>query len=308
MPPQKPRLKNVIEARSWDSIRDSWLKHIPAFLYPGARPDPGLENLTSLQQVRLPESRQRFPDVPGLRTNLLSEAVFLFHKCAHTHLASQRLGTQGMHSWCMFNAYHSAYLGARGVMALLGIGLPKLAQGGQLLIDVYPPPESPKGKKQLIAGSWTFDEFLLVRLKGDLDQLELWNAFQRVITISRVSCWKGRAYEELLSMPSEITKPRNAFLYKAAFWPGEDLLVDGNEQDFANLVGSDLSTEQKGFLLRLSYDVYWLFDQLIRDLADASGIIREQISGSRIMSDPNVTELAFYNTFVAGFESSSAVQ
>jgi hypothetical protein len=308
MPAQKPKLKNMISARSWDVIRDSSLNHIPVFNYRGAKPEPGLEHLATLQQITLPESRQRFPDVAGLRSNLLSEAVFLFHKCAHTHLAAQRLGTIGMHSWSMFNAYHSAYLGARGVMALLGIALPFLTHGGQLLIDVYPEPESPKGKKQLIAGSWIFDEFLLVRLKGALDQSELWNAFQRLMNVSKVSCWKGRAYEELLTMPDEITKPRNAFLYKAAFWPGDDLLVDGNEKDFVSLVGTELSTEQKGFLLRLSCGMYLLFEQLIDDLADASAVIREEIDASRIMSAPNVAELASYNTFLADVGSSGIAQ
>lgn len=308
MPPSKPNLKNMIGGRSWDRIRDSWLSHIPEFAHPGARPDPGLENLASLQQITLPESRGQFSDAPGLRTNLLSEAVFLFHKCAHTHLAAQRLGTQGMHSWSMFNAYHSAYLGARGIMALLGIGLPYLAQGGQLLIDVHPEPSSKKDKRRLIVGSWVFDQFLLIRLGGGLDQSGLWSAFQRTLNVSTVSCWKGRAYDELLDLPDEITRPRNAFLYKAAFWPGEDLLADGSEEDFANLAGTDLSTGERGFLLRLSYDVYWLFDQLINDLADASGPIRAQINGSRILNNPNVPELACYNTFIAGFGASSAAQ
>lgn len=176
------------------------------------------------------------------------------------------------------------------------------------MIDVHPEPESPKGKRRLIAGSWIFDEFLLVRLKGGLEQLELWNAFQRVINVSKVSCWKGRAYDELLRMPDEVTKPRNAFLYRAAFWPGDDLLVDGNKEEFASLVGTELSTEQKGFLLRLSYDVYWLFEQLINDLADASGVIREQVGDSRIMGAPKVAELACYNAFLADVESSGIAQ
>lgn len=101
-------------------------------------------------------------------------------------------------------------------------------------------------------------------------------------------------------MPGEVTRPRNAFLYKAAFWPGDDLIADGNEEEFGSLVGTGWSTEQKGFLLRLSYHVYLLFEQLINDLAEASGVIRKQIDDSRIMSAPNVPELACYNTFIVG--------
>src|SRR5439155_6373055 len=102
-------------------------------------PEPGLENLAPLQAVPLPDNHGTFPDVEGLRSNALWEAVFLFHKCAHTSLATQRVGGQGMHSWSLFNAYHSAFLGAKGIMALLGIAVPKI-NGIQLAIDLFPEP------------------------------------------------------------------------------------------------------------------------------------------------------------------------
>src|ERR1035437_4654717 len=115
MATSRPKIKNIIPARRWDAIKGAWLKDIPEFITPGARPDPGLDHLAPLQQITLPADRGRSPDVDGLRRNMLAEAVFLFHKCAHTHLAAQRLGSLGMHSWAMFNAYHSAYFGAKGV-------------------------------------------------------------------------------------------------------------------------------------------------------------------------------------------------
>jgi hypothetical protein len=109
-------------------------------------------------------------------------------------------------------------------------------------------------------------------------------------------------------MPDEITRPRNAFLYKAAFWPGDDLLVDGSEEEFKNLTGTMLSTEEKGFLLRLCCDVYCLFEQLINDLADASGVIRAQVDDSRIKNAPHVAELACYNAFLADLGSAGITQ
>jgi hypothetical protein len=303
MPSHEPNLKNIIGARNWASIVDSWLKSIPVFTHPGARPDPGLENLATLQQISLPSDRQRFPDVAGLRQNMLSESVFMFHKCAHAHLAAQRVGATGMHSWCIFNAYHSAFLGARGILGLLGIGLPYLSNGGQIIIDLFPAPESSKGRRQLASGAYTFDEFLLVRIRGKgLEQSQLWKAFRRAINVASVPCWEGRAYQEVLSLPDEVTKPRNAFLYKAAFWPGDDLLTDGNAEQLAELAEADpLNIEQRGFLLRLSFNVYWLFSRLIGDLADASGTIQHEIAASRIMNAPDAAELDCYNSFVAGF-------
>ena len=132
-------------SRNWEEVRDSWLEHVPSFPGIGAPPDPGLEHLNSLLEIRTSSNWERFADVRGLRANTLWEAVFLFHKCSHINLAAQRLGRQGMHSWCLFNGYHAAYLGAKGIMALLGVALPMLA-GPQVAIDLYPMPV--KGKAQ----------------------------------------------------------------------------------------------------------------------------------------------------------------
>jgi hypothetical protein len=95
--------------------------------------------------------------------------------------------------------------------------------------------------------------------------------------------------------------------YKAAFWPGDDLLVDGKDDQLANLASVDFSdVGQMGFLVRLSYNVYWLFSRLISDLGDASATIREQIEASRIINAPRAAELLCYNSFVAEFDVSGA--
>jgi len=302
----RPKFQNI-EARRWDDIRDAWLEHVPTFPGPGARPDPGLERLRPLQEVPLPENKARFPDIPGLRLNLLWEAVFLFHKCAHSHLAAQRLGHLGMNSWSMFNAYHSAYIGARGVMALLGIGLPFLPNGGQLLVDAYPQPESSKNVRKVRLGLWRFQEILIVRLP-QLDQRALWQGLQRVLRISDVQCWDPKIRQELLDVAYErVTVPRNAFLYKAAFWPGDDLLVDRTDTNVARFVGTELIPEHEGFLIRLSFVVYRLFEQLILDLAGESGVIRAQVQESRVVKDPAAAELARYNAFLAHLTSQDRI-
>src|SRR5260370_9765202 len=158
----RPKFQNI-KARRWDDVRDGWLEHVPVFSAPGVKPDPGLERLVPLQQATLPDNKVRLPDILGVRRNMLWEAIFLFHKCAHSHLAAQRLGHMGMHSWSMFNAYHSAYVGARGILTLLGIGLPDLPLGGLLLIDIYPHPETQRQIKSLRLREWRFQEILIVR-------------------------------------------------------------------------------------------------------------------------------------------------
>src|SRR5689334_1275353 len=134
----RPKWQNFGK-RDWEEMCGSWVENVPIFPSLGSPPDPGLENLPTLLATKVPDNHERFSDVSGLRANSLWEAVFLFHKCAHTQLAAQRIGQQGMHSWSLFNAYHSAYLGARGITTLLGVPMPSLS-GIQVALDLFPEP------------------------------------------------------------------------------------------------------------------------------------------------------------------------
>lgn len=273
----RPKWQNFGK-RDWEQIRASWLVHVPRFPDVGSPPDPGIESLAPLLAVTLPQNNGTFPDVEGLRTNALWEAVFLFHKCAHTSLASQRIGQQGMHSWSLFNAYHSAYLGARGIMTLLGVVVPKVS-GHQLAIDLFPEPTKKKRGRSLAVPE--FQEFIIVRLDRLLEQRYLWEAFQRVLNMTEAKCWDARLRQDLLDLSFEgITPPRNHYLYKAHFWPSpHDLIKDGLTSDFDKLFGTELDIDDQGFLLRLCFSVYYLFDQLMRDLAGYSAVIKQQLDG-----------------------------
>ena len=283
-------------SRNWEDVRDSWLADIPLFPGIGARPDPGLEQLLPLLEIDIPDSHDRFPDVTGLRTNTLWEAVFLFLKCSHTNLAAQRLGLQGMHSWCLFNAYHSAYLGARGMMSLLGVALPNL-RGRQVAIDIYPEPQRRRPSRSF--GSPQFEEFLIVPLPP-LDQRRLWEAFQRVLRMSNAQCWNASLRDELLALSfKEITPPRNHFLYQAHFWPLNDLVSDVASTNLTDLFGMELDAEDQDFLLRLSFSVYRLFEQLMADLAEHSAAIKEQLDAARFLSDSELPEIDSYKAFLS---------
>jgi hypothetical protein len=283
--------------RNWDDIRASWLANVPTFPSIGSLPEPGLEDLPTLLAVILPEGHARFADVTGLRSNSLWEAVFLFHKCAHTHLASQRLGNKGMHSWSLFNAYHSAYLGARGMMTLLGVPMPALS-GKQIAIDLFPEPlKIPKKKGASAAPS--FQDFLIVRLPM-LEQRYLWEAFQRVLRMTDATCWDSALRDDLLDLSFDaISPPRNRYLYKARFWPLSDLIKDAPAADFNKLFGSNLDVSDDGFLLRLCFSVYRLFEQLMGNLASDSNVIKEQFDGSRICLNAGLPEIDSYSNFIS---------
>lgn len=286
--------------RNWLEIRASWLANMPKFPAVGSPPDPGLEHLAPLLDVDLPEHNDRFPDVDGLRSNALWEAVFLFHKCAHTHLAAQRVGQQGMHSWSLFNAYHSAYLSARGLMALLGICIMLHGSGGQIAIDLFPEPI----KKKKIAPSPLFQDFLIVRLPL-LDQRYLWEAFQRVLRMTTATCWDTKLRDALLDLDyKDFSRPRNKYLYNAAFWPlhediKSDLLSDLLLADFNKLFGATLVIADEGFLLRLCFSMYRLFEQLMTDLASQSAIIKAEVDASRIVANAGLPAIECYTNFLS---------
>jgi hypothetical protein len=288
----RPKWQNI-GRRNWEEVRDSWLGHTPEFPAIAARPDPGLEHLSPLLEIPLNGAHSRHPDVPGLRKNNVWEAVFLFHKCSHTSLASQRLAQQGMHSWCLFNAYHSAYLGAKGIMSLLGVAFPNL-RGRQVALDLCPEPLK-KQKVQLLGRS-RFEEFIMIPLQM-LDQRRVWEGFQRVLRLAEAECWDESLRHQIIGLNYEqITPPRNHFLYKVPYWPLEDLAVDASLGDLKPLLTKELDVADKGFLLNLSFSVYRLFEQLMSDLAFYSEAIREQFEASRCL-DVELPELDSYRVF-----------
>jgi len=95
--------------------------------------------------------------------------------------------------------------------------------------------------------------------------------------------------ESLLDLAYEsITPPRNHFLYKAHYWPLNDLLSDTAREISVDLFGTQLDVEEEGFLLRLCFSVYRLFEQLMRDLAIYSAVIRYQIDSSRFFTGSEI--------------------
>ena len=290
----RPKWQNI-KSRNWNAIKGAWLANIPDFPDVGSRPNPGVDQLEGLRDLLVPSAPQRFPDVEGLRRNVLWEGVFLFHKCSHTSLAAQRLAEDGMRSWALFNAYHSAYLGAKGIMALMGIVFPTVASKA-VVIDVFPTTPI-KSRRGILTGQ--FEEFLLIPIGRLLDQRYVWEAFQRVLRQSESGCWDQASKAELLGLPWEqISRPRNHYIYRVPHWPLNDLIVDftGDWSDFWN---SDLDVGNEDFLLQLSFNIYRLFEQLLIDFSTQSPIISEQLSGSRCFKpNPRPAALQCYDSYV----------
>lgn len=261
-----------IDARNWRFIRDSWVEYPLTISAPNEVPSPGLEDLADLRAIVPRQQVSIYDDVPGLRSNALAEAVFLYKKCCRSRRAAQELAVSGGQSWALFNAYHSAYIGARGIMALLGFATPKL-NGSQAGIDLFPITDNggSQGKRPKTISKDKFRVFSLAKL----EQRFVWEALIHVLNISTVECWNEDLVSEVTQLNFEkITPPRNLFLYKANYWPLDDLVADLIPSTLNSLVGSTLEESSDGFLLRLCFTIFQLFSELIADLASTSNTVR----------------------------------
>jgi len=284
--------------RSWIDLKGVWIGSVPTRIEIGSKPDPGLEDLSALIDITpsdwLP---YRCENIAGLRPNALLEAIYLFQKCSHTSLAAQRLASLGMNSWCLFNAYHSAYLGAKGILAILGVAFPVL-NGKQVAVDLFPEPEKKQSQKDLAEKGRRFDDFLVMKFPK-LDQRRMWQGLHRLLRVCDVGCWEGAMVEEVMGVKwEEITPPRNHFLYKVTYWPLNDLMADDIDVDLGPIVSQSLDVKADGFLLRLSLLVHRLLERMINDLAANSPVIKTQLDASRFAITSEIPELDLYRNVV----------
>ena len=114
------------------------------------------------------------------------------------------------------------------------------------------------------------------------------------------TCWDIGLRQKLLDLDHKrITRPRNRLLYRAHYWPLNDLISDENPSCLTDLVGTELDSDDPGFLLRLNFSVYRLFEQLMSNLADDSAVIKMQLEGSRVTTASGSSEVGRYRDFVS---------
>jgi hypothetical protein len=231
------------------------------------KPVPGLEKLRTLLELELTEAVAKFADVQGLRSNAAAEAFYLYHKAANAKASTESLSNEGLQSWSMFNAYHCAFLAAKGILALFGISLAHLNR--QVVIDLFPEPLTRASRNRPV-GQPEASDFAVLPV-ARLDQQDVWLLLQRMINVTKVECWDGGLVKQLKKLDhTKVTPPRNHFLYKAIYWPLEDLTrtLPFSENRF---LGYELDEAAEGFLLMLSFTTFKLLEDLLNDLAVASG-------------------------------------
>ena len=139
---------------------------------------------------------------------------------------------------------------------------------------------------------------MILRLQK-IDQRRLWQGFQRLLKMCPAPCWDAILRMEIINQNYEMISPsRNHFLYKSHYWPFEDLALDVMSNDLQTLLTSELDAQNDGFLLRLSFLVYRLFEQLVMDLAEHTPVIKAQVDASRLVVNRETPELALYKDWL----------
>lgn len=289
----KARWKQISDRR-WKDIAPVWIEvatAIPDFF---SKPDPGLDKLPGLLSLEC-EKLKLHADVPGLRTQVFWDAIYLYAKCDHAKVAAERLADVGMPSWAMFNAYHSAYLGARCMLWLLGVPLPDLA-GRQVFLDLFPE-EDPKARKRRGSKPLVYQEFLVKDI-GKLDQRGVWDCLQRVMRKSVVDFWDKGLVERIQCIDvSSLTPPRNHFLYKAGYWIFDDLIQDMPPGYEWMVVNNPVNAGDQSFLLWLCYVVHKMLTELIKDLVQGSSLIATYLAATRTQLTVNSAVQSTYRDF-----------
>lgn len=285
-----------ISRRRWEEISPVWVDVATSIPSLNAQPNPGLDKLPGLLALGT-ESLKLHEDVPGLRTQAFWDAAFLYAKCDHAKVAAERLADMGMASWAMFNAYHSAYLGARCLLWLLGVPLPDLA-GRQVFLDLFPE-EDQKAKKRRGNRQLVYQEFLIKNI-GKLDQRAVWDCLQRVLRISAVDFWDADLVARIQRIDeASLTPPRNHFLYKAGYWVFDDLVQDMPADYEWMEVGDPVSTSDKSFLLWLCFAIHKLLTALFEDLVNSSALIGAYMAATRTKTSAHSAVQNAYRSFCA---------
>jgi hypothetical protein len=267
-----------LRRRDWSALREAWLPHVPSLPNPGIFAELSSEELLDAQGFAPSlEDVTRVEQLDGIRSSVLSESMVLYQKSKHSWFAAKRLHDEGLETWSLFNKYHSAYLGAKGIMYLLGVTVPQL-NNKRWILDIFAPPEDDRSGKRIKPASLT--DFMAIPIPG-LDQHQMWAWFQRVLATTTSVPWDVQLGRDihLIQFSRDMTRQRNGLLYKPAYWIADDLLAPlPIPQAPPEKYGIDVLSSE--FLAALSDHVQSIFDALLGDIAKVSLPIKRQMDAA----------------------------
>lgn len=273
-----------IDGRDWDSIRDRWLEHIPNISSPGDAPPLELKKFFGLQEIYSKAAAAKgvphLEEVKSLRSSVLWEGIYLIHKSIHVSGAAILHLDNGQPSWSLSNVYQSSLFAVKGILALLGLSIPRLSQ--PFMIDCFPK-RMELTRSQIKKGHVATAE-LKFWIFNNLNHVEHWEMLRRVLFTSTISCWDQEVIDFLKAVSGEqFVEERNCLHYINNYWTiPKDLYMKVNIGEFANNFEFTtnytalISNCGKEYSFYINYTLINMALALIKDLGNLSTTVNDE--------------------------------
>jgi hypothetical protein len=201
--------------RSWGSLRDRWIGHLPGIDFDTKYPEPTLWQLPDIDVPELdPAGTAEPPYVPGVREAIFREAVLLSRKFIYSGTILHKLSVSGKNTWTAVVAYEACFYGAKAFCYFLGFA--SCGRSSRMYIDAFHETERKVGKVRLKVCETLRFHRLDERLTHDV----LWALTARLIdtTIFEDNL---RSWQTLLKLTDwdGFSAFRNKVFYDGGFWP-----------------------------------------------------------------------------------------
>jgi hypothetical protein len=292
--------KKILD-RDWEILKSAWISSIPSQAVLGVPPSPSLSQLSAqATELRGIKTLTEVADVPGFRTTVFAEALFLLHKGLHVLRAAQAHATRGMPSWSLFSAYHSAFLVGRGICYLLGVCTPQ-PQGVQWIVDIFPQRLTKNVRRKQVMGAEDFVNIKVMPVPK-MDQRYFWGTLQRTIRLATVSVWTEAEAKSIDDLDFEKISPmRNGFIYSPPYWPFNDLFQAKGADLIKEVPGfAQLDVDKSSFLFSLACRLASMGEALLFDLARIAPVVGQEVREAGYVSEDWRTNNAVFADYCDG--------
>lgn len=270
--------------RKWGELKQKWLDYIPEIDEPGSVPQERVVNSIILRDhVAKIIDNQPFiipEDIPEIKHFALKEGLFWLHKAGNVIGASQIHINEGIKSWSLSSAYHSALFATKAILPFLGIVVTEFPERGSFLVDLWSEEIAKKSKIRIRS----YDTIKVLKVCR-IEHRHIWTLLQRMLTITEfpVEVITLENVESLKSLAkNDFAKQRNKLHYRPT-WIFDDIHQQMFDSSFLNFEsqltdGSALSDPDiDNFSFALAFVLMRMAIRMLVDIADFSPIIKTEL-------------------------------
>lgn len=251
--------------RTWSSLRDLWLEHVPPDLDPS---DVDISMLLGMAATKIAD-KQTLNGAAGLREQTLRDVLFLRQKSLYCISCAESCSDNGFSTWSGPTMYDACFFLAKAFIYFLGVR--DIARDARAYLDIFYF-EYKKGHRQ-------FDGCQIFLLKERLTHDMVWALFGRQLRTLTIDV--GDVQEKVLELRNfdlgQFSRERNRLLYKPFSWSREDELQNSdlgqrctylrNSEFFAD---PNENAEYVDKYFFLAFAISSLLDTMLLDLGDVA--------------------------------------